>query len=472
MSINQNKKPNIVFFFADDQRFDTIAALGNKEIYTPNLDKLVHQGVSFTHAHIPGGTVGAVCMPSRAMVNISRELFHLEDSGRAISEKHVLLGELLQKSGYETCGIGKWHNGIASYARSFTCGGEIFFGGMWDHWNVPANSFDPTGKYDRAVPYATDFYHSKKLQVMVTDHVSSGKHSTDLFCETAISWLSDYKKEKPFYLYTAFMAPHDPRTMPQKFKDMYDPKNITLPENFMGQHPFEFGVHEERDELLAPYPRTEDETRRHIAEYYGMISHLDDAIGRIMDKLKAIGEYDNTIFVFAGDNGLALGQHGLMGKQNVYEHSLRVPLIFAGPGIAQDVQSTDSCYLMDIFPTLCDLISAEKPREIEGISLIDSLHQVEHTPKREILYFAFADLVRAVQKDSFKLIAYAGDWGRRFQLFDEESDPWELHDLSNEPSCMATFKEMQALLLKQRDINDDNYLDVSKKFWNAYNSAK
>jgi len=131
------KKPNIVFFFTDDQRFDTINVLGNNEIITPNLDRLAGQGTVFTQAHIPCGTSGAICMPSRAMLNTGRTLFHIKGAGEDIPPEHTLLGEALQKSGYNCFGIGKWHNGSSSYARSFNAGAEIYFGGMGDHWNRP-----------------------------------------------------------------------------------------------------------------------------------------------------------------------------------------------------------------------------------------------------------------------------------------------------------------------------------------------
>ena len=156
------KKPNIVFFFTDDQRFDTIAALGNREIKTPNMDRLVRRGTAFTQAHIPCGTSGAVCMPSRAMLHTGRTLFHLQDEGQEIPPEHITMGETLQRAGYAAFGTGKWHNGTASYARSFSHGGEIFFGGMYDHWNVPAHSFDPAGKYENRVPHCAAAFSSRE----------------------------------------------------------------------------------------------------------------------------------------------------------------------------------------------------------------------------------------------------------------------------------------------------------------------
>ncbi|MDY4191783.1 MAG: sulfatase-like hydrolase/transferase, partial [Oscillospiraceae bacterium] len=207
-------KPNVVFILTDDQRFDTIHALGCDQIKTPNLDRLAAEGTAFTRAHIPSGTVGAVCMPSRAMINTGRSLYHLVQDGAEIPPEHATLPETLRKNGYTTCGIGKWHNGAASYARSFCDGAEIFFGGMWDHWNVPTYHFDPTGRYDHTAKACMNPCYNNDTSPHRTDHLNQGRHSTDLFSEEAINWLEKYEGEDPFYLYLAFMAPHDPRTMP------------------------------------------------------------------------------------------------------------------------------------------------------------------------------------------------------------------------------------------------------------------
>src|SRR5262245_42450882 len=131
---SRRRPPSILFFFTDDQRYDTIHALGNRRIVTPAIDSLVDTGTAFTHAHIMGGSVGAVCMPSRAMLMTGRTLYRIQREGQEIAPGQVMLGEVLRRAGYATFGTGKWHNGSGSYARSFSNGAEIFFGGMEDHW--------------------------------------------------------------------------------------------------------------------------------------------------------------------------------------------------------------------------------------------------------------------------------------------------------------------------------------------------
>ncbi|MBN1582256.1 MAG: sulfatase-like hydrolase/transferase [Anaerolineae bacterium] len=462
----QPSRPNILFFFTDDQRFDTLGALGNQAISTPTMDSWIHQGTTFTHAHIMGGTSGAVCMPSRAMLMTGRTLFHLEREGQAIPAAHVLLGETLRRAGYRTFGTGKWHNGPPSYARSFTDGAEIFFGGMEDHWNVPACDFDPTGRYDLACPIVKDPYYSNEVTYRRCDHVTAGKHSSELFCEAAIDFLDGYDAGAPFFMYLSFMAPHDPRTMPKTYLDMYDPDAIALPPNFMPEHPFDNGELNVRDEKLAAWPRTETEIRRHIAEYYAMITHADAQMARVMEALTRNGHAGNTIVIFAGDNGLALGQHGLMGKQNMYDHSLRVPLVMCGPGIPQGKQSDAFCYLFDIYPTLCDLIGIPIPGTVEGKSLVPAMRNNDRI--RETMYFAYRGLQRCVRDEHYKLIAYAVDGKQTTQLFDIERDPWELNTLAGDSGYAEQVSRLSAELVRWRDELDDEASPHGQLFWRTY----
>ena len=463
MQDKNDKRPNILFFFTDDQRYDTIRALGNKEIYTPNLDYLVRNGTTFSNAYIMGGSCPAVCMPSRAMLMTGRTLFHLVDDGESIPDDHVMLPELLRGSGYTTFGTGKWHNGPSSYARCFSAGGEIFFGGMDDHWNVPACNFDPSGRYPEAKPHP---FNPGTGEVVTNDkrfdHINRGAHSSELFADTAIDFLHSYDGENPFFLYLSFMAPHDPRSMPQEFLNMYDPDEIHLPDNFLPEHPFDNGELEVRDEKLEERPRRPDKIRKHIAEYYAMIGHLDAQVGRVLDALKASGQYDNTIIVFAGDNGLALGQHGLMGKQSNYDHSVHVPLIMVGPGIPEGERREAFCYLLDIYPTLCDLSGHSTPDSVEGVSLVAALHDptVMH---RETLHFAYRDWQRSVMDRRYKLIEYVVDGERNTQLFDRARDPHEIVNLAGDGRYPKTLARLRVELERWRTKMDDPV----NKFWVA-----
>lgn len=460
-------KQNILFFFTDDQRFNTINALGNDQIKTPNLDKLVENGTCFTHAHIPGGTSGAVCMPSRAMLHTGRTLFNITDEGQTISDDHTTIGEAFRNSGYNTFGTGKWHNGRKSYARSFTHGGEIFFGGMWDHWNIPAYNFDPTGEYNKKSRVINNPFYDNKVTYNYCDHMTFGKHSSELFCDTAIDFINNYDSDRPYFMYISFMAPHDPRSMPDEYLNMYDPANIELPENYMEKFVVDYGQMMERDELLASYPRDEKEVKRHIAEYYGMISHLDNELGRVLDALDASGQRDNTIIVFAGDNGLSLGQHGHMGKQCLYEHSIRVPLIFAGPNIPKGEKRDNYAFLLDIYPTLCDMANIEPPKSVEGISLFPVIKDETQTT-RDILYLAFTNKIRAIKDNRFKLIEYRTEDMKQTQLFDIDKDPLELNNLASNKDYQDTVNRLQQLMLNLSIESNDTNHRLGKQYWSNY----
>lgn len=454
-------KRNILFFFTDDQRFDTVRALGNSQIHTPNLDTFVASGTVFTHAHIPGGTCGAVCMPSRAMLHTGRTLFHIQGEGQEIPEDHITMGECFQQAGYDSFGTGKWHNGKASYARSFNCGDEIFFGGMDDHWNVPAYHFDPSGRYDTKCPFVPDPDESNALKYKDCSHITAGKHSTELFVDAAIQFLRERERTHPFFMYVSLMAPHDPRTMPEKFLKMYDPAKIDLPLNFVSQHSIDTGALKIRDELLAAFPRDPQDIKRHIAEYYAMITHLDDGFGRLIKALRETDEFKNTIIVFSGDNGLAVGQHGLMGKQNLYEHSVRVPMIFAGPGIPKGQKIDSLVYLLDIFPTLCELTGAEIPTSVEGVSLLPCLHNPD-TEIREALYLVYANSIRGVTDGCYKLIEYACGASQFFNL---SRDPLEIHNLADQQASKATLTAMRQKLVRMADEWQDASHPGGKEFW-------
>ena len=459
------KRPNILFFFTDDQRFDTIGVWGNEQIHTPNMDAWARNGTSFTQAHIMGGTSGAVCMPSRAMLMTGRYLFHLYRQGQSIPTVHKLLGEHLQEHGYQTFGTGKWHNGSDSYARSFTAGAEIFFGGMQDHWNVPACDFDPTGKYE-AKPVVRDPWRSNEVSWQQYDHIKAGKHSSELFCEAAVDYLEGHDSDKPFFMYISFMAPHDPRTMPKEYLEMYDLDEIELPPNFMHAHPFDNGDLNVRDELLAAKPRDPKEIRHHIAEYYAMITHADAQIGRVMDKLREKGLADDTIIVFAGDNGLALGQHGLMGKQNLYDHSVRVPLIFSGPGVPRGVETRANSYLLDIYPTLCELIGVPTPETVDGISLVSAMRNAADQV-RDTIYCAYKEYQRSVRDARYKLIEYVVAGERHTQLFDLVQDPKETRNLAYDPTYAHEVARLRVQLMRWRDATDDCG-PFGRQFWGGY----
>ena len=468
-------KPNIVFIFTDDQRFDTLSALGNTEIDTPNLDRLVSKGTIFTHSHIMGGTAGAVCMPSRAMMLTGRTLFSLERQGQRIPPAHTAMPELFRANGYVTAHVGKWHQDRESHRRCFSTGAKIFgfkrkqgwYEACNGHWHIPVHDFDASADYDpnggynapTIEPFSAPFETVKE----------NGKHSAEVFTDAALEFIhqhtSSQNAAKPFFLYLAHIAPHDPRQYPKRLSDRYTADRVTLPSNFATRHPFDNGELLIRDELLECFPRRRESVRQHLADYYAIIAHVDEQIGRILDTLEETRQAQNTIVIFAADNGLAVGQHGLMGKQNLYDHSIRVPLIFSGPGIAENQRADTLCYLHDIFPTLCDLTDLKSPETVQGKSLLPAI-QEPIIQIRDTLHFAYKEFQRGVRKGNHKLIEYAVNGNRTQQLFDLENDPLEMNNLVGDSTHSQTLASLKDELKKwQSDLGDTQ--EMGRQFWGS-----
>lgn len=429
------KKYNILFLLADDQRSDTIRAYGNNNIKTPNLDKLVAQGFSFRRNYCLGSSGGAVCVPSRAMIHSGRSYFNVDSKMTAVK----IMPELLRENGYTTFATGKWHNKEESFLRGFEKGKAVFFGGMADHTKVPVVDLSTDGKF-------------------INERVGD-KFSSELFTNAAIEFLENYKEEKPFFAYVAFTAPHDPRNPPVKYRKMYYKKRPPLPQNFKPQHPFDNGHMVGRDENLAPWPRTENVIRDQLAEYYGLITHLDEHIGRILRSLKKTRHANNTIIIYAADHGLALGSHGLLGKQSIYEHSMGCPLIFAGPGIPRNASTQAFSYLLDIFPTVCALTGLQPPPRVEGKNL-KPIWDNQADSVRDSVFLSFSKIQRSVRDEQWKLIRYPEI--NHTQLFDLKNDPYELKNLaSNAAQAERVEKMLRRLKQWQQQVGDNLSLTVA-----------
>ena len=232
----------------------------------------------------------------------------------------------------------------------------------------------------------------------------------------------------------------------------------------MPAHPFANGEMYVRDENLAPFPRTPEIVQDNIAAYYAMITHLDAQVGRVLDALEKTGRAEDTLVIFAGDNGLAVGQHGLLGKQNLYEHSVRVPLIIRGPGIQEDVRADALCYLLDLYPTLCDILGLAAPETVEGKSLLPVLKN-RRAEVRDSLFMAYRSFQRAVRiSDNWKLIKYNVRSVETTQLFNLNDDPWEINNLAENPAYKKRLEDLTTLL-KEHMRKSDDFCDLDKPNW-------
>jgi arylsulfatase A-like enzyme len=419
-------KPNILFLFADDQRADTIAALGNPDIRTPNLDRLVKSGLAFNRAYMQGGLNGATCVPSRAMLLSGRTLFHIDEGLVRDETWPAAFG----RAGYTTFVTGKWHNGVTSVPRSFQIARSMFTGGMSDPMKAPLTTF------------ANGIAGQPEI---------SRQHACAVFVDETLRFLKEHK-DGPFFAYIPFDAPHDPHIVPEDFPIHYDAAKIPLPPDFLPYHPWDNGEMTIRDEKLLPWPRPPEQVRALIADYYRYISYLDSQIGRILDALAASPYAKNTIVVFCADSGVARGGHGLIGKQNLYEHSMRVPLVISGPGIPAGMKTDAMCYLFDVMPTLGKLCEVAAPTTSDGIAFTPTL-QDPGKPARSQLMFAYKNVQRAVRDERWKLIRYP--LIDRTQLFDLSADPHEVNNLADKPEHAGRIANLTALLEKEMRHDGD-----------------
>jgi arylsulfatase A-like enzyme len=443
------RRPNVLFLLTDDQSYHTIHATGNATTVTPTMDRLVKEGTTFTENHVMGGMQGAISMPSRAMLLTGRYSHHLHRDGQIIPESDKTFPELFRENGYETFGTGKWHSDKAAFNRSFSTGASIFFGGMQryetdGHFRPFLHDYDPGGKYEQG-RFRTKF-------------------SSVCYADASIDFLKSRKNTtKPFLMYVAFNSPHDPRTPPPGYGHKYAAEEIPLPLNFLARHPFDNGDLGVRDEVFLPLPRTPEMIRREIAAYYGMISEVDVQIGRILEALEESGEYGNTIIVFTADNGLAVGQHGLLGKQNLYEHSVKTPLVIVGPKVPENERNSALNYLLDLYPTLCELTGIECPETVDGISLKNAI--MEKKPEgREHIVLSYINIQRAIKKDRYKLIRYNVKGEERVQLFDLANDPLEQNNLADAPAYAGKVEELTRLLNREMHLLGD-FCDLTKPGW-------
>ncbi|MBI1311472.1 sulfatase-like hydrolase/transferase [bacterium] len=418
------ERPNILLLVSDDQRPDTIHALGNHLIQTPNLDRLVKSGTVFTRATC----ANPICTPSRAEILSGCNSFRngVLDFGRGIKPELPTMPKWFAAAGYRTFYVGKWHNDGVPIERGYSAtkglyrgGGGKFYKPQVDWAGRPVTGYRGWIFQDDA---GTLF---PELGVGLTPDISSK------FAEAAVSLIDESaKSDQPFFLHVNFTSPHDPLLLPPGWEKTYDAASMPLPKNFAPRHPFDHGNFDGRDEQLFKWPRTPEETRGELAAYYSVISYMDQQIGRILDTLHTTGQDKNTIVVFTSDHGLAVGSHGLRGKQSMYEHTIGVPLLMSGPGIPAGEQRSAQCYLRDLFPTLADLARLDPPGDrIDGRSLGPILRN-EQSEIHPFVIGYFRNFQRMIRDGHWKYIEYPEV--NVTQLFDLAGDPNELNNLTAE----------------------------------------
>lgn len=450
LSAAAEKRPNILFILVDDQSpFDLKMYNPKSTLETPNLDKLAAQGVIFDGAYHMGSFSGAVCMPSRHMIMSGRTVWHLPPAPWGAKTSPPALEQQTMPAVFNRAG----------YATMRTC--------------KMGNSYEAANKLFTVRKDA-----SKRGG---TDESGSAWHA-----EQVLTYLNEReaaKDTKPFLIYYGFSHPHDTRDGKPELLAKYGATNHTdeanppslhslqppLPANHLPKHPFDNTDMDVRDEVAVSgvwRKRDEASIRNEIGRQYACSDNIDIQIGRVLKRLDETGELDNTYIIYTADHGIAIGHHGLMGKQNLYQHCWRVPFIVKGPGIAAGRRVEGNIYLLDVLATLCDLAGIQAPETNEGLSFKPVLTG-EKQVMRDVLYGAYAGGakpgMRCVKQGDWKLIQYESADGKskHTQLFNLAENPDELlpehgkPNLADDPKYAEKLAEMKKLLLGEMRRVDD-----------------
>ncbi|WP_146524905.1 sulfatase-like hydrolase/transferase [Novipirellula artificiosorum] len=457
------KRPNVLFILADDQSpFDLKLYNPVSKLDTPTLDRLASEGMVIDGAYHMGSWSGAVCTPSRHMIMSGRTVWHIPDR-KPNSKSNPNIGNadrvppdladytmaaVFNRAGYDTMRTCKAGNSYDAANKKFTV----------LHQSVKRGATDETGSA----------WHAER----VLDYLADRERTHD---------------EDPFLIYFGFSHPHDPRNGKEGLLEKYGAVNHTdknslppananqpeLPINYLPEHPFHHGHPKLRDEVAVSgvwEKRDERTIRNELGREFACSENIDIQIARVLEKLDAMGELDNTYIFYTADHGMAIGRHGLQGKQNLYQHTWRVPLIVKGPGIPAGRRATGNTYLLDVLPTLCDLTGVEAPETSEGTSF-RSVLEGQTDSIRDVLFGVYCGGtkpgMRCVKQGDWKLIKYDVLDGqvRQTQLFNLAQNPHEFliqhpsphPNLADDPKYAERLEQMEALLLSEMKRLDDPY---------------
>lgn len=476
--VQSEERPNFLFIISDDQAPDAICALGNDEIHTPNLDRLVEQGTSFVNCFNQGSWSGAVCVASRTMLITGKTVYeapkvksvllpwaHAKKALAVEEDISVpLWPQVFREAGYDTFLTGKWHNTPESVLLGFSHGtavGDGFYDTFDQNGSKAPGYNRPTSENNHWTPWDPQFTGHWTPEVwditgegIEGDRYQVEQHTSELYSDAAVEFLETAKEsEAPFLMFVSYNAPHDPRQAPREFIEQYPPESLSLPANYLPEHPFDNGAIKIRDEKLGPMPRTEEVVKVHQSEYYAIMTHMDREIGRVLDALKASGKAENTYVIFTSDHGLAVGSHGLLGKQNPYDHSIKMPFIICGPDIPADRKVEEMIYMQSVYATTCELAGIAVPESVEFPSLRSLAMAEEGAEGESVIFGTYQEAQRLVRTRSHKLIYYPRL--DRYQLFDLEKDPDEITDVIESPDYGEIRQKLMKTLRERRiDLGD------------------
>jgi N-acetylglucosamine-6-sulfatase len=435
------KPRNVVFILSDDHRYDAMSFLGHQFADTPHMDSLAANGVHLKNAFV----TTSLCSPSRASILTGLYTFRhrVIDNQRAVPEGTVFFPQYLQEVGYNTGFVGKWHMGSANDDPR----------PGFDYWV----SFKGQGKYYPPAPDYTINVNGKR--------VKQDGYITPLLTDYAVEFLEQQKGEKqPFFLYLSHKAVHDPFTPEPKHKGKLSEKplieadssapvdgnSLNRPRWLLDQrnswHGMDFPLH------------TGESTEQLYKNYCEALCSVDDSVGAVLDKLKEMGIYDETLVIYMGDNGFMFGEHGLFDKRVAYETSMRVPMLMQCPDLFKGGTVVDEVVAnIDIAPTVMQIMGLEKPAHMDGQSFIP-LAQGEDIQWRDYFLYVYyweqnypqTPTHFALRGGNYKYITYYGLWDTD-ELFDIQADPMEQNNLIHDPKFARLKEDMQNRLYAMMD---------------------
>jgi len=424
----EDARPNVLFIAVDDLN-DWVGPLGgHPAVKTPNMDRLAKRGTTFLNAHCQS----PLCNPSRVSLMLSLRpsttgIYALEPPFHALPElrDRVPMFEHFKRNGYETFSVGKlWHGGIPNEQREreFT---ELGTPGKMVRPEKPFT--DTPGKHP-----LVDWGPYPEKEEEHYDHVTA---------DWAIKKLQS-KPKAPFLLAVGFSLPHVPCYAPQKWFDLYDDDDSILPpvkENDRDDVPrFAWNLHWQLPEPRLKWLKESDQWRPLVRAYLASISFMDYQVGRVLDALEESGAADNTIVVLWSDHGWHLGEKGISGKNSLWERSTRVPLIFAGPGVAKEARCTRPAELLDLYPTLIELCGLPRREGLEGHSL--TLHLRDATAPRDLVAITtHGPGNHSARSEQWRYIRYADG---SEELYDMANDPHEWTNLA----AVARYADLKRTL--------------------------
>ena len=439
----QGKRPrNVVLILSDDHRYDFMGCAGGPEfLETPNLDRLASEGVHLRNAFV----FTSLCSPSRASILTGRYTHNhgVVDNQRPVREGTVFFPEYLRRAGFETAFVGKWHMGHEDDTPR----------PGFDHWV----SFRGQGTY-----------HDPVLNIDGARRQVEG-YTTDVLTDQALDWLKG-ERDKPFFLYLSYKAVHYPFQPAPRHHGRYQGKKIDYPEtmanteeNYATQPRWvrerRYGIHGiDHMETGAfdkdPVPSFDDLYWRFCETVHG----LDENVGRVLAHLDRAGLAEDTMVLYLGDNGFALGEHGFYDKRDAFEVSIRIPMLVRSPGWLPAGRKVDAMVQnTDVAPTILDALGIDAPESarFDGKSFAPLLEGRE-TPWRDHILYAYhwewnfpaTPTVFAIRTERFKYIYYHGVWDRN-GFYDLETDPIERHNLIQVPAYQERIAELRAQLFEE-----------------------